>query len=211
MKLQLTYHFENEDELRSHLGGEVRASAPLSPVAAVAPVAPVVAEAAPVAEAVEDVRSATDLDGDGMPYDAAVHANPPSMTEDGLWRAKRGKADEAKAARAAFKAKGGNVAAPVGLPTAAVVAPAAAALPGMPGMPSALPADAPEPISLDRVIEKITGMLTRNKLSEQVLAGLYQKHSGVADPAASFGVFNSNESARANLFGELCTIEPEFA
>lgn len=211
MKLQLTYHFENEEELRSHLGGEVRASAPLSPVAAltttVAAVAPV-AEAAPVAA--EDVRSATDLDGDGMPYDAAVHANPPSMTEDGLWRAKRGKADEAKAARAAFKAKGGNVAAPVGLPTAAVVAPTAA-LPGMPGMPSALPADAPEPISLDRVIEKITGMLTRNKLSEQVLAGLYQKHSGVADPAASFGVFNSNESARANLFGELCTIEPEFA
>jgi hypothetical protein len=83
----------------------------------------------------------------------------------------------------------------------------------MPGMAAAavLPADAPEPISLDRVIEKISGMMTRGKIQEQMLAGLYAKHSGVADPAASFNVFNTNESARANLYCDLCQIEPEFA
>lgn len=212
MKLQLTYQFDSEDELRAHLGTEVRTAAvPVVPVAA--PVVPVAAvqvteiipAAAPVVvpELPEETRSASDVDGDGMPYDAAVHSDPPSCTADGLWRAKRGKGEEAKAARAAFKAKGGNVAAPViampGMPAA------------MPGMPTALPADAPEPVSLDRVIEKITGMMTRAKLTEQMLAGLYLKHSGVTDPSASFGVFNTNESARANLFGELCEIEPEFA
>lgn len=201
MKLQLTYQFDSEDELRAHLGTETRVAVE-APVQAAAPVEAVAVEA-PVE--VEETRSASDVDGDGMPYDVAVHSDPPSFTADGLWRAKRGKGDEAKAARAAFKAKGGNMTAPAELPVG---------MPGMPVMPAApaaLPADAPEPISLDRVIEKITGMIQRAKLSEQVLAGLYQKHSGVADPAASFGVFNTNESARASLFGELCEIEPELA
>jgi hypothetical protein len=210
MKLQLTYQFDNEDELRAHLGTETRTAAPAptpvveTPVTVIPATTPVAVEEAPVEAEAE--RSASDLDGDGMPYDAAVHADPPSCTADGLWRAKRGKADEAKSARAAFKAKGGNVAAPAALPTALPGMPAA-----LPGMPSALPADAPEPVSLERVIEKITGMIGRAKLNEQTLAVLYQKHSGVADPAASFGVFNTNESARANLFNELCDIEPEMA
>lgn len=218
MKLQLTYHFENEEELRAHLGGETRTAvvaAPVAPEAVAAPVAaaPVAPEA--VAAPVEPIRtadepepagvqSATDLDGDGMPYDAAVHADPPSFTADGMWRAKRGKAEEAKSARAAFKAKGG-----------AVVAPVMPVMPGMPGLPMAkaveLPADAPEPVTLDQVIGKITGMIGRGLLTDQALAGLYAKHSGVADPSASFGVFNTNESARANLFNELCEIEPEMA
>lgn len=213
MKLQLTYQFDSEDELRAHLGGEIRTVAETPATAA--PIAAPVAEARTAVPAVEPETetavSADALDGDGMPYDAAVHSDPPSFTADGLWRAKRGKGEEAKAARAAFKARGGNVAAPVDLPTAAAPA---LTLPGMPGMPTAavaLPADAPEPIGLDRVIEKISGMMTRNRITEQTLAGLYQKHSGVADPAASFHVFNTNESARANLFGDLCQIEPELS
>jgi hypothetical protein len=210
MKLQLTYQFDSEDELRAHLGTETRtvaveAPAPVIPAAPIAAAPVVPAAPAPVEAPAEEVRSASDVDGDGMPYDAAVHSDPPSFTADGLWRAKRGKGDEAKAARAAFKAKGGNVAAPAALPTGMP------GMPAVPGMPTALPADAPEPVSLDRVIEKITGMMTRAKLTEQVLAGLYLKHSGVTDPAQSFGVFNTNESARANLYGELCEIEPEFA
>ena len=212
MKLQLTYQFDSEDELRAHLGGETRTVAETP--AAVAPVAAAPVATQPEARAAEPETetavSAEALDGDGMPYDAAVHSDPPSFTADGLWRSKRGKGDEAKAARAAFKARGGNVAAPVDLPTAAAPA---MTLPGMPGMPTAaaLPADAPEPIGLDRVIEKISGMITRAMITEQVLAGLYAKHSGVADPAASFNVFNTNESARANLFGDLCQIEPELS
>ena len=210
MKVQLTYYFDNEDEVRAHLTGEARAAAP-APVAAQPETAQIEARAAEPQAEVETAVSADALDGDDMPYDAAVHSDPPSFTADGLWRAKRGKGEEAKAARAAFKARGGAVEAPTDLPTEAAPA---MALPGMPGMPtakSALPADAPEPIGLDRVIEKISGMITRAQITEQTLAGLYVKHSGVADPAASFNVFNTNESARASLYGDLCQIEPELS
>lgn len=209
MKLQLTYQFENEDELRAHLSAETRTTQ-------AAPTAPAPAVTTPEAEATEastgNEPTRDDLDGDGMPYDDAIHSDPPNFTADGLWRARRGKADEAKAARAAFKAGGGNVEPPAELPTAAPIG-----MPGgMPGMPTPaarteLPADAPAPVSLEMVIEKIKGMMGRSKLGEQTLAGLYQKHSGVSDPAASFGVFNTNESARSKLFAELCEIEPEVA
>lgn len=194
MKLQLTYHFEDEAELRAHLGGEIRAAQPQT--------------RAEVPTDNETSVSVDALDGDQMPYDESVHADPPSFTADGLWRAKRGKGEEAKAARAAFKARGGNVEAPADLPTE--VAPAMA-LPGMPGMPTmnaALPVDAPQPISLDRVIEKISGMISRGCITEQTLVALYQAHSGVADPAKSFIVFDTNETARAKLFAELCLIDP---
>jgi hypothetical protein len=199
MKLQLTYHFDDETELRAHLATDTRA--PVEPVAA--PVEPV---AAPVEERTE-VGSETDADG--LPYDADVHSDPPAFTSDGLWRAKRGKADEAKKVRADFKAAGGDIEPPV-MPAAP-----AAIVPSMPGMPSAagvqLPADAPEPVTMEKVIEKITGMMTRGVLDEATLKGMYQKHSGVVDPTASYGVFNTNESARANLFNDLCETEPEMA
>jgi hypothetical protein len=196
MKLHLTYEFESEAELRSHLAVETRATPGQ------------MAEANVETVAVEETRSSTDVDGDQMPYDAAVHSDPPQFTGDGLWRAKRGKSEEAKAARAAFKARGGAVVAPV--VTAAPSLPGMpAAAPSLPGMPTALPADAPEPITLERVIEKITGMMSRNTLGEATLSGLYAKHSGQADPTASFQVFNTNESARASLYGELCQMEPD--
>ena len=195
MKLQLTYHFEDEAELRAHLGTETRALSVETPVETVEE------QAAPV-EAPAEERTASDVDADGMPYDAAVHSDPPSTTADGLWRAKRGKGDEAKAARAAFKAAGGDMEAPTDLP-------ATPSMPGMPGVAAALPADAPAPITLDRVIEKITGMMERAQIDEAGLATLYAKHSGLSDPQASFGVFNTNESARANLYADLCEIEPE--
>lgn len=210
MKVQLTYFFDTEDEVRAHLTGEARAAAPAPTHVSAQPETAQLEARAAEAET-EDAVSADALDGDGMPYDAAVHSDPPSFTADGLWRAKRGKGEEAKAARAAFKARGGNVEAPADLPTEPAPA---LAMPGMPGMPSAksaLPADAPEPIGLDRVIEKISGMITRGQINEQALAGLYTKHSGAADPAASFAVFNTNETARANLFADLCQIEPELS
>lgn len=210
MKVQLTYYFDNEEEVRTHLTGKERAAAP-APTHVSAQPETAQLEARAAEPETEDAVSADAVDGDGMPYDAAVHSDPPSFTADGLWRSKRGKGDEAKAARAAFKARGGNVAAPTDLPTEPAPA---LAMPGMPGMPSAksaLPVDAPEPIGLDRVIEKISGMITRGQINEQTLAGLYVKHSGANDPAASFAVFNTNETARANLFGDLCQIDPELS
>lgn len=36
----------------------------------------------------------TQKDKDGLPWDARVHSTPPTMTESGYWRAKRGRKDE---------------------------------------------------------------------------------------------------------------------
>jgi hypothetical protein len=206
MKLHLTYEFESEAELRSHLAVETRATP--GPLAEAFEKHMANVETVAVEEIHLDTRSSTDVDGDQMPYDAAVHSDPPQFTGDGLWRAKRGKSEEAKAARAAFKARGGAVVAPV-IDAAPSLPGMPAVAPSLPGMPTALPADAPEPITLERVIEKITGMMSRNTLGEATLSGLYAKHSGQADPTASFQVFNTNESARASLYGELCQMEPD--
>lgn len=40
----------------------------------------------------------TQKDKDGLPWDARVHATPPSMNDNGLWKAKRGRKDEDYAA-----------------------------------------------------------------------------------------------------------------
>lgn len=189
MKLHLTYEFESEDELRAHLGAETENRAAPAVV-----VTPVTDEAD--ADVDTDGPTRNDTDADGMPYDEEIHSDPPQFTADGLWRARRGKADEAKAARAAFKAGGGDFEGPAELP--------GMELPGLelPG----LPASAPEPVSLDRMIEKINVMLTRNLIDSPTLESLYEKHSGVSAKEA-FGVFQTNETARANLVAALVTIE----
>ena len=194
-KIHLTYEFDNEDELRAHLADETRV-APTAPATRAADPAPAEPTPAPAVEPEPqtETRGADETDKDGMPYDGEIHSDPPAFTSDGLWRAKRGKADEAKAARAAFKAKGGDVTPPA----------APSAMPG--AMPSTLPDDAPAPVSLDRLIEKINVMITRGAADEATLTDLYAKHSGVS-AAESFGVFQTNETARANLYAALDALE----
>ena len=172
--------------------------------------------AAPADEVVADTLTGTtgedpnaptkdDVDGDGMPYDDAVHSDPPAFTANGLWRAKRGKAKEAETARAEFKAKGGDVAAPevadeMPLPTMTE-------MPAMPGMP----ADAPEPVNLDTVLEKIKGMLARGSLTGERTTELYQKVCGSTNGGEVYKMLQTNETMRAALYTELCQIEPELS
>ena len=191
-KIELKYLFDDEDELRSFIGGsetEVMAEAEEARTAADA-----------TTQVVAEPEITADVDGDGLPYNADYHATPKSMTADGLWRAKRGQSDKATAARAAFKAAGGAVAAPV------VAAPAATAMPGMPGAAAAaMPVvRAPEPISYDKLIDKTVGMMQRAKIDETGVLKLYGE-VGIIDPAS----LETNESQRAALFGKLCEIEPE--
>ena len=185
MKLHLTYEFETEDELRTHLGGETRSHTITATEVVRAPA--VTSEPEP--EVVET------RDADGMEWNPEYHSTPKSFTEDGNWRAKRGAAEAAKAARAAFKAQGGAVAA------------AAPAMPAMPTAPvaPAMPVMAP-PVSFERVVAKITGMMQRGKLDMSAISGLYAK-VGATDNRQ----FETNESLRAALFAELSAIEPEVA
>lgn len=193
-KIVLSYNFETEQELRDHLAGASRAEAPATAVREAEP-----EDVTPAGE----VPVTADVDGDGMPYDIRVHSDPRSFSADGLWRAKRGQAEAAKAARAAFKAQGGTVVAPV-----IAAAPAAPVMPGMPvaaGLPG-MPVAAPDPITYDRLFEKVTGMITRAAIKPEQFGPLYAK-CGITDPT----VLETNESLRAALFGELCAIEPELA
>ena len=183
MKLELTYTFDSEGELRAHLGVSDSVVTP-APEPIHDPVEP---EPEP-----EPERAATDTDADGMPYDPSVHADPPSTTADGRWRAKRGKADEAKAARAAFKAAGAGEEAPD-----VTDAPAPAPT-GMPGMPAAAPA----PVSMDDLMGKVTEVLQAGKIEQSALVKMYEKHSGVA-AVECYPVFEANETARANMLAAL--------
>lgn len=152
-----------------------------------------------------DAPTKHDVDGDGMPYDESVHSDPPAFTANGLWRAKRGKAKEAETARAEFKAKGGDVAAPEVADEMPL--PIMTEMPGMPGMP----ADAPEPISLDTVMEKIKGMLARGSITGERTTGLYQAVCGTTNGGEVYKMLQTNETMRAALYAELCAIEPELS
>lgn len=137
----------------------------------------------------------SNTDADGLPYDPEIHATPKSQTAEGLWRSKRGKSKEADAARAAFKAAGG-VMTPAVMPTAAPI---------MPGMPIARAAT-PEPITMEKLIDKTTGMITRGKVTSDDVVRLYGE-IGLTDP----GALETNESMRAALYANLAEIEPDLA
>lgn len=134
-------------------------------------------------EAIESVEATSgavpDVDGDGMPYDAAVHSNPPSLTAKGLWKAQKGKAEQAEAARAAFKAGGGGIAAP----TPVAVAPVA-----MPVFPTAMPvmpaAPAPAPVvTFEQLVAKMQTAMNAGKIDAAGVVALYGQ-AGITDPAA---------------------------
>lgn len=176
-KIQLTYIFDSEDALRAHLAaGDTR----------VAEQADALVRLAPAADEPGVAADRSAVDGDGMPYDAAVHSDPPSMTAKGLWKSQRGKADAAEAARAAWKARGGTVAAPV-----VVAAPAA-----MPGMPVALPVAA-APVSMDQVIAA-AGAAQARGVSVERISGVYAV-IGLTDMSQ----FDTNETMRAAFVAEV--------
>lgn len=183
-KIQLTYTFDNDADLRAHLAaGDTRIA---EQAGALARLAGSTADEPGIAAD----RSA--VDGDGMPYDAAVHSDPPSMTTKGLWKSQRGKATEADAARAAFKARGGNVTAPVTTPAAVVAAPVVAAMPGMPVLPVAA-----APVSMEQVIAAASAAQARG-VSVERIQGVYAV-IGLTDAAQ----FDTNETMRAAFVTEI--------
>lgn len=176
-KFQLVYNFENEDEIRVHLDGSTRSAA--------------VVTAEPEVTAGADVT----VDADGMPYDAEVHSESRALTAAGLWKAQRGKAAQAEAARAAFKAKGGTVAPPADLPVTAAAMPGlptTAAAAAMPGLPVAAVSRAP--VSFEAVVAKLTDLMSRGKVAATELGAIYIL-AGAAGPEQ----FETDETARAKL------------
>ena len=149
------------------------------------------------------------IDKDGFRYDPELHVSPPGLTDKGLWKVRKGKADADKAARAAFKAGGAGLvnptlapapaapAAPVAAP--APVAPAAPAMPTMPAAPA--PVVAPD---YAVIVNKCIGMVNSGALSMDKLGEIYGK-IGVTDP----NVIGTNPALQVALWTELCNIQPE--
>ena len=186
----------------------------------------------PDATATPEPAAATadvEVDVDGMPYDPEIHASTKTKTQDGKWKSRQGKADEAKAAREAFLSAGGNVTPPTNLPDtpvaesavapAAQVAPAAEAPAATAGevvqMPGAfpaptLPASAPADITYEKVGEKLMGMIRRGSLDQNTQYPDLLKKVGVPldDPNTPL---QNDPALRAALYAELCAIEPEMA
>jgi hypothetical protein len=160
---------------------------------------------APASSQVAEKTDEPTVDAIGMPYDEAIHASPPSFKTDGSWKVKKGQADAAKAAIAAFKAAGGNVEAPVieqptGMPgTETKTAPT--------GMPGTAPVPTAEPVALDVVMAKWTGMLDNGTLSPERATEICVKVTGSNDATTHYQTFQTNETARAALYAELNAIE----
>lgn len=189
-KVSLVMEFDSEDEARAYLQGNGRSHADPQPEPEREP------EPTPVSDNRADDADAG-VDVDGMPYDPAVHSNPPSTTQDGRWRAARGKAEEAKAARAAFLASGGNETPPDDLPS---MGPETEADRGLPEMPE-LPEPMPTPVTIEELYGAIYNVL-ENGRSKELLA-LYSKHCGSTDRHAIDAALRNDESKRAALMADL--------
>ena len=175
-----------EDEARSWLESRTRA--------VVEPETPEPEPETPDAPAEHLRDGSVPVDGEGMPFDPEIHSGPDKLTDQGLWRVKRGKAQEATQARAAFKAAGADVDAPEDVPV----------VPKMPGMEPVAPA----PVTFDDLMRACVEALESGSLTRAQMMALYGKHTGAsgseADIAAQAAqVFQTDESARAAMLADI--------
>lgn len=148
-------------------------------------------------------------DSDGMPWDEAVHASSRAVNTDGTWKARKGQAQAAKDARAAFKASGGDVAPPVETPTedAAAGLPgtkAEDAVPGLPGADAIPPAD---PVTMADFTAKATAVLKAGKIDNDGIVAMYLEVTGQSDTNDAVKSFQTNESMRRAAVDRLTEIE----
>jgi len=195
-KFHVTMEFNSEEEMIRHFSGKAET------------------RATETADDPVEQTNDSDVDSDGMPYDPDLHTETKAVNADGTWKARRGKADEAKAAREAFKAAGADVTPPATV-VETTIAPTAPAMPGSAIKPAAtMPwgagaAPAPAPVSFDRVFSKLTGMFEAGKIDSPTALRFYEKSAGTLDAAEAANIYQTNETARASLFKLLCEIEPE--
>lgn len=189
MKYTLTITADTEDEIRGIIDNITRGvSTPTVPTS------PVVEESV---ETRED-DGETPVDSDGMPFDPEIFSAPDAFKEDGTWRVKRGKAEEAKAAREAFLSAGGDVTPPV-VEESVETREDDGGLPGMedetglPGMED----ETPEPVSLEVVVKCVNDAVSHG-VAVETLTNLYIEATGTRGKPA-MDILKTNESARAKL------------
>lgn len=155
--------------------------------------------------ALEEEISNAGVDVDGMAFDRELHAIPPQKNKDETWRAARGKADEANAARDAWKARGGDVKKPetddVGLPGQAREETTETGLPGADKVPTRGPVDMPT------VVAAAKRVMEAGKIDNDGIRALYAEVTGNPDTSEAMKLFNTNETLRAALLDKLVALE----
>lgn len=140
------------------------------------------------------------VDADGMPYSADYHTAKRTMTEDGLWKARRGKAVEANRARDVFKAGGADVEAPV-IEDEIEKSDDAPLLPGADAIPD------PEPVTMAQFTAKATSALSAGKVDNAGIVALYLEVTGQPDAKSAAQMLQSNESMRRAIVDRLTELE----
>lgn len=164
----------------------------------------------PAAPGAVDPALGVELDANGMPWVAEVHAGTKGKNQDGTWKKRKGVSDEARVAGeqkalAHLKATSAPAAAaaPV-LQTPAImggtVAPGIAT--GMPGLPVMPAAAALPPVSYEQLTELYAALAGANVLQAQHMVAIYAE-CGIANPSE----LGTNESYRRAVYDRLKQIE----
>lgn len=168
---------------------------------------------APAAPGAVDPTLGVELDANGMPWVAEVHAGTKGKNQDGTWKKRKGVSDEARVAGEqkalthlkATAAPAHTVAAAPVLQTPAIMgggnlAPGLApAMPGLPVMPAtaALP-----PVSYEQLTELYASLAGNGLIQAQQMVTVYAE-CGIANPAD----LGTNETFRRAVYDKLRAIE----
>lgn len=142
------------------------------PIAVVPPVpTPAPAAVAPVAPAAPPSPAGIEVDADGMPWDARIHAGGRATNADGRWRQKRGLNDPALKQRVEAElrqAMGAAASVPMGPTTSGAAVPLASTVaPAVPAPPIAASPAAEE--SVPQFLARVGGMLASGALTQERL------------------------------------------
>lgn len=137
-------------------------------------------------------------DEEGFPFDPELHVAPDNFKADGNFRAKRGKSEEEKAARQAWKAAGGPNTGEAAQPPAAPPTPAPG-LPGLPGSSAKTEVPPPAEVGLNEVLSKAQNLIDSGRIDSTKITEIYQEASGVTIDKC-MDVFEVDAAARAKLW-----------
>lgn len=203
MKYVITIEADSADELREItdlLSGRDAAPAETTTAAPAPEVKSAPEETVVGTETREENGEVTD--SDGMPWNSDYHSDSRAKNADGTWKARRGKSEEAKAARVAFKAGGGNESAPDvsdrAAPTETVELPGAGDDVELPGTTTEETVDERE-FSLAEIVQLAKAALTAGKTDNEGIQDLYVKASGAENARAAFEVFQTDAASRLSL------------
>lgn len=160
-----------------------------------------VAEAPVDAPGASDPQIGVELDVNGTPWLADVHAGTKSKKADGSWTRRKGvqESTQLAAEKAAREKLAGTPPAPE-LPPVTAPEPVVTASAGMPGMPGMAAIPTAAPVSYEQLVEKYGQLAAANLITPDAAMAIY---AAVGVDVASLA---TNETGRAAVYAEMCKL-----